>query len=345
LKDLIDIYDSERKCEYRGENYLVRDNGSILRKQKPNKRKRPLDEKWTFGNPCKKRGYMNFSSETVHRIVATAFHGEQPSSKHIVDHIDTNKRNNRPENLRWVTRLENILLNDITLSRIIYKYGSIDNFLDDPLNPLDGNFEKNFEWMRTVTKEESENTKNNLIKWAKEGKITKGGQLGEWIYNNYNVIGEEKEETQVINYILSKTPNAAQEIVFHNDKPNEFPCTPEVINNDPLQTYFGNLKKGNVFFRNHNGEYVVVNSGFSKDKKSILILTRANYVYREQNDGDFSSIPISELKEEINTLDLPHSLSEVSFKENLFIHARVETGFHPREELEEIFDEYTEDVQ
>ncbi len=84
---------------------------------------------------------------------------------------------------------------------------------------------------------------------------------------------------------------------------------------------------------------------FQKDKKSILILTRANYVYREQNDGDFSSIPISELKEEINTLDLPHSLSEVSFKENLFIHARVETGFHPREELEEIFDEYTEDVQ
>ena len=45
----------------------------------------------------------------VHRIVATAFHGEQPSEKHIVDHIDTNRRNNRAENLRWITRLDNLL--------------------------------------------------------------------------------------------------------------------------------------------------------------------------------------------------------------------------------------------
>lgn len=321
----------------------MRDNGAILRKQKPNKRKRPLDEKWSFGNTCKKRGYKHFSSETVHRIVATAFYGAQPTANHVVDHIDTNKENNRPENLRWVTRLENILLNEITLSRIIYKYGSIDNFLADPSKPLNGKLEQNFEWMRTVTKEESENTKNNLIKWVKDGKITKGGLLGEWIYNNYNV-KEEKEETQVIKYILSKTANAAQEVVFLNDKPNEFPCTPEVINNDPLKIYFDNLKKGNVFFRNHNGEYVVVNSGFSKDKKSILILTRANYVYRKQNNGDLSPITISELNEEINTLDLPHSLNEVTYKDNLFIHARLEIGFHPTEELEKIFKEYTRDL-
>ncbi len=110
-----------------------------------------------------------------------------------------------------------------------------------------------------------------------------------------------------------------------------------------MDSYFGNLKKGNIFFRNHNGEYVVVNSGFSKDKKSILILNRSNYVYQEQKNGDFRPIPISELKEEINPLDLPHSLSEVTYKDNLFIHSRVETGYHPTEHLEEIFDEYTED--
>lgn len=342
MESLINIYETERICEYRGEIYLVRDNGAILRKQKSKKRKRPLDEKWTFGNPCKKRGYMNFSSQTIHRIVATAFHGEQPSVKHIVDHIDTNKRNNRPENLRWITRLENILLNEITLTKILYKYGSIDNFLANPSKPLDGQLEQNFEWMRTVSKEESENTKKNLINWAKAGKIPKGGHLGEWIFNHNNTT--HKEETQVINYILSKTPNAAQELIFQTDKPNEFPCTPERINNDPLNTYYKNLKKGNVFFQNHNGEYIVVKSGFSEDKKSIFILTRANYVYRKKNNGDFNPIPISKLKEEINPLDIPHALNEVTYKDNLYLHLRVKTGMQPRKGLEKLFAECTEDL-
>ena len=43
---------------------------------------------------------MEIASERVHRIVATVFHGDSPTSEHVVDHIDTNKRNNRPENLR-----------------------------------------------------------------------------------------------------------------------------------------------------------------------------------------------------------------------------------------------------
>jgi len=33
----------------------------------------------------------------------TAFHGAPPTNDHFVDHIDTNKQNNRPANLRWVT--------------------------------------------------------------------------------------------------------------------------------------------------------------------------------------------------------------------------------------------------
>ena len=51
MSDLLNIYELEKTCEYRGEIYHVRDSGSILRCQKLNKRKRPLDEKWTFGKP------------------------------------------------------------------------------------------------------------------------------------------------------------------------------------------------------------------------------------------------------------------------------------------------------
>ncbi|MEH1006750.1 HNH endonuclease signature motif containing protein [Winogradskyella sp. ECml5-4] len=335
----LDIFDEEKiTCEYRGETYHVKDNGSIYRCRKPEKRKRPLDEKWTFGTPCKQKGYMNFSSETVHRIVATAFHGKQPSEKHIVDHIDTNKKNNRPENLRWITRLENILLNPITLSRILFKYKSIDNFLKNPSNPIEGELEQNFDWMRTVTKEESDNTRKNLMNWAREGKIPTGGQLGEWIFN------KEINQTESIsqpNYIISKTPNAAQQIIFQNDKPNEFPSTPKIIEANPLLTYYENLKEGKPYFRNHNGEYIVVKSDFSTDRQSIFVLTRADYVYRENKEGEHNPVPISKLQEEIIINDLPHSLNEVKYFDNLFIHSRVETGFHPREELEQIFDDYT----
>jgi hypothetical protein len=228
LDDLLDIFETEKICEYRGETYYVRDNGAVYRCRIPDTRKRPLDEKWTFGTPCKQKGYMNFSSETVHRIVATAFHGKQPSEKHIVDHIDTNKKNNRPENLRWITRLENILLNPITLSRIIFKYGSIDNFLENPSKPLDGELEQNFEWMRTVTKEESDNTRMNLENWAKEGKIPKGGQLAEWIHtklNPYNLKTNTKSSNK------PKNPN-----------------TPKIIGKHPIQSYYDNLNKGDILF-------------------------------------------------------------------------------------------------
>lgn len=74
--------------------------------------------------------------------------------------------------------------------------------------------------MRTVTKEESDNTRKNLINWFKQGGIPKGGELGEWIFKQINVPEHPEPE---IDYILSKTPNAAERIRFHNDKPNEYP--------------------------------------------------------------------------------------------------------------------------
>ena len=74
MKDIIDIFKIEKTCKYRGEVYRVRDNGAVYRLRIPEKRKRPLDEMWHFGKPDKWKGYLTFAGETVHRIVATAFH-------------------------------------------------------------------------------------------------------------------------------------------------------------------------------------------------------------------------------------------------------------------------------
>lgn len=46
---------------------------------------------------------------SVHRLVAEAFHGSPSDSDLIVNHIDGNKKNNRAENLNWLTRSENSL--------------------------------------------------------------------------------------------------------------------------------------------------------------------------------------------------------------------------------------------
>ena len=103
---LIDVFSKEMKTFYQGETYLVRDNGSVFRKNIPRRKARPLDNTSTFGRPSPSAGYMHIAGVPIHRIICTAFHGTPENDQHVVDHIDTNRANNRPENLRWVTKLE-----------------------------------------------------------------------------------------------------------------------------------------------------------------------------------------------------------------------------------------------
>ena len=183
----IDEYVQEKSCTYRGELYFVRDNGAVLRKTPEGKRQRSLDNQWTFGTKNASNGYMTIGGHRIHIVVATAFFGERDSKVYVVDHIDTNRCNNRVENLRWLTRLENILLNELTRKKIEWICGSVERFLEDP-SQLRGyeSHDRNFEWMRTVSKEEAANTLRNwktLLERSNRGS-TSGQPIGDWIYGN-----------------------------------------------------------------------------------------------------------------------------------------------------------------
>lgn len=87
----------------------------------------------------------------------------------VVDHIDTNRCNNRVENLRWLTKLENVLLNEATLKRVTFLCGGdINKFIENPacLQDLTGD-NQDIMWMRTVSAEEAKLAMEHISSWAK----------------------------------------------------------------------------------------------------------------------------------------------------------------------------------
>lgn len=281
----VNDYSEVRECIYKDEHYSVRDNGAIMRYPREGKRIRKDDNVWTFGKPNDKTGYMEIAGQRVHRIVAFAFHGNPPTDQHVVDHIDTNRRNNRPENLRWLTRLENVLNNPITRARIENLCGSIEAFLADP-SVLRGHekIDPNFSWMRTVSPEEARASLERLMDWAKEHPNSQGGSLGEWVFqkreNNvdsnmrYNAASfpDMRENNKAAVYRESQignreplktqslTPNAIQ-LDWKN--PVAFPCCPQEFSGNPLEAYMENLKEKAIFSTNHYGDSTVLRSGMT----------------------------------------------------------------------------------
>lgn len=187
----IDINDfkEERTCLYKGRQYKVRDNGAILRLPKEEGRASKLENTWTFGKFDANTGYMLFGQERVHRIVCTAFHGEPVGDRNVVDHKDTNSCNTRPENLHWVSKMENMLDNPITRAKIELICGSVEAFIENP-SLLFGyeSTDPNFSWMRTVSPEEAKASYERWKQWSnlpkgKRAVISGGDGPGEWIYD------------------------------------------------------------------------------------------------------------------------------------------------------------------
>ena len=308
-------FKEERSCIFKGEEYLVRDNGAVLRKTQPQGKPRKLDNIWTFGKINNKTGYLEIASVRVHRIVATAFHGNPPTKEYVVDHIDTNRQNNRPDNLRWITRLENVILNPITRKRIEYRTGvSIDEFLKNPAKYRDLFSDPDFAWMRRVSEEEAKQCLINMQKWSgiKEQSLQKSSNgIGDWIYrqrtdNNINQFKQNKNidtdefsdfEDGDLTYSLS--PLAKQR---YWRIPAKFLCCPEKIDGDPIVCYFKNMTEGAVFNRNQYGDSIIEKFA-SIDKDAILII---------------SSIP-STIKS--------YALAKITFENGYYVHESLGTFF------------------
>jgi hypothetical protein len=277
----INEFSKEMVCEYKGRRYFVRDNGAVYRPCKDDGVTRRWDEQWTLGKFDPQTGYMLIGQERVHRIVCTAYHGEPEGDRNVVDHIDTNRCNNRPENLRWVTKLENTLLNPITRAKVELICGSVEAFLANP-GLLYGHESENpnFSWMRAVTKEEGERSLQRWKEWAakpKEERMAKGERKGpgEWLYGGFqdqisddDLDFEGYEEPVMYESLM---PNVKQ---LNWKTPTEFLCCPRSDTALSLQAYVNNLEKGKPFTHdNYDNHSDVLDFGINEEENALYVLT------------------------------------------------------------------------
>lgn len=271
---LIDEYNEEKTCKYKGEHYSVRDNGAVMRHQQEGKSPRKNDNVWTFGKFNVKTGYREIGGERVHRIVAVAFHGNPPTDQHVVDHIDTNRSNNRPDNLRWLTKLENALNNPITRAKIEMICGSIEAFIENPALLRGHESENpNFSWMRTVTPEEANTSYERLMEWTKktiEERISsnRGDGIGEWIYNPKNEMPKEPEKPMENTKQWKKT-------VIDRTEYSGFPLAPTTTKEgeDVIQKYREALVNNAIFLQSRDYWTVVRDVNFFAKENKLRVLT------------------------------------------------------------------------
>lgn len=286
----IDDYTEERTCEYKARVYVARDNGAIKRLPREGSRLSKWDNVWTFGTKNEHNGYMIFTGNIrVHQVVCTAFHGAEPEPNMVVDHIDTNRCNNRPENLRWVTRLENALNNPITRQRIINCCGSIEAFLKNPSLLRERATDPNTKWMRRVTKEEAAACLKNLERWAAEDaeRVIKGKGIDERIFKeqfDYELVRANKPwsqqkleiEAETKQYLeerkalkASLTPNAKQ---LNWVTLAEFLMCPQ---EGTLSDYLSNIELDKTFCRTkYSDGGKVLDFGYNQQDAAIFVLTQ-----------------------------------------------------------------------
>ncbi len=295
----------EVACIYKGESYTVRDNGSVWRHAPQGRKGRPADNQWTRGKLNAKAG-LEIASVPIHRIVATAFHGNPPSSEYVIYHIDTDKQNNRPENLRWITRLESMLLTQPNTARYIAAAcGSIAAFLQDPSGFGDKFQEGNFKWLGAIDHQEAQASYGRLLTWAKADTATSHDTIDTWIFSRPILSKPYVEPAADKEDIASLTINAVQRDWL---VPSEFPCCPQPDTEHPISAYAEKLEVDAIFCRNPVYTSVVFKSALSADRQSLYVLS--------------ASIDME------NAIK-PWTLAEVTLEKGLFVHTSLGSFFSP----------------
>ena len=326
----INDFNEEKSCEYKDRQYLVRDNGAILRLPKEGCRASKYDNIWTYGTKDEKTGYMIFTGIRVHQVVCTAFHGPEPEPHMVVDHIDTNRCNNRPENLRWLTRIENALNNPVTRKKIAFLCGGgIEPFLENPAILRNKALSPDVSWMKTVTKEQAAACKKHMERWAEEDSKQEftGKGIGDWIFSDEEIaeagkwsggssssyrrqFAQQRAKIEEMNrreyekqYGLkdSLTPGAKQ---FEWKTPAEFLLCPQEGQERTLQAYLNNLQLGKAFCRTQYGTSSVLEAGYNQQEDAIYVLTKGG-----------------------NSMK-PWALSKITLQDGYFVHSNEGSFFH-----------------
>lgn len=291
----LDQYLREVEIEFEGENYRVRDNGAVYRKHRSGRRGSNVDDTWTFGTCDNSSGYMRIGAHDVHRIVAFAFHGAPPSDKYVVDHIDAVKGNNCANNLRWVTLLINTLRHPSMRKLIIDAYASLEAYFENPAATSD--IDPTIAWVRTVSREEAQRTREQLEKWAESDGRPKGDNM---IRRVYGMQQSGPPIPRLVRDIQSLTPMALQR---NWATPCEFPCCPTALGSDPLSEYAGNASQGAVFSRNKYGE--------------------SSVEMAEQGHGFLSVLTVSRQDDAMK----PWAVAKVTIEKERFVHENIGSYF------------------
>lgn len=239
-------YKEEKTCIYDGREYRARDNGAVMRLPKEGKRITKNDNVWTFGEKDT-AGYLSIAGVRVHLIVAKAFLGEKPQDELVVDHIDTIKTNNRPSNLHYVTRFENLVNNPLTRAKLEHATRlPIEKILEDLSVIHNLRLPPNLTWIKTVSQAEADSLRRKMEHLASKPVLDKS-------------IAKANQ---------SRTSYALQVAGWYPI--GTFPCCPQ-HEDSSLDEYSSNLVKSEAVFVNQTHSYITEEYEISSDGKTLVI--------------------------------------------------------------------------